>query len=45
MVASVRRCQKHSPFPTEPIPGDAKPDVPLAKAGPSINDGNASVIT
>lgn len=42
-VASVRRCQKLPPGPTEPVPTRCKRDLPLAKAEAVDNGGSISM--
>ena len=43
-MVSMRSCQKLPACPTEPTPASSKMDPPLAKAKPTRNGGNASVI-
>lgn len=43
-VASGKGCWKLPPCPAEPVPGNPEKEVLLAKAGPTRNGGNTSVI-
>jgi len=44
-VASVRSCEKLPPCLIKPVLAGSKMDLPLAKAKPINDSGNASVIT